>query len=136
MSNSKLPIPSLGYVLVYVQDVARAVDFWHRAFGLEIGFVHDGGQYTELATGLTTLGFVDETLAESNGGGFRKNRPGGEPAGIEIALTTDDVDGAYAHALAAGATSVKPPTRKPWGQIVSYVRDPDGVLVELCSPMS
>ena len=39
-------------------------------------------------------------------------------------------------ALAAGATAVRPPTRKPWGQSVSYVRDPDGVLVELCTSMA
>jgi hypothetical protein len=28
-----------------------------------------------------------------------------------------------------------PPTVKPWGQTVSYVRDLDGFLVEICSPM-
>ena len=130
------PVPSLGYVLVYVPDVARAVDFWQRAFGLEVGFVHDSGTYSEFATGPTTLGFVAESLAESNGVAFRKNRPDGDAAGVEIALTTPDVEGAWDRALAAGAVAVKPPGRKPWGQIVSYVRDPDGVLIELCSPMA
>ena len=33
-----------------------------------------------------------------------------------------------AHELAA-------PQQRPWGQVVSYVRCPDGTLVELCSPM-
>jgi hypothetical protein len=28
-----------------------------------------------------------------------------------------------------------PPVHKPWGQVVSYVRCPDGVLVELCTPV-
>ncbi|POA14248.1 glyoxalase, partial [Pseudomonas sp. FW300-N1A1] len=27
------------------------------------------------------------------------------------------------------------PVTKPWGQVVSYVRCPDGTLVELCSPI-
>ncbi|HVV85511.1 MAG TPA: VOC family protein [Kofleriaceae bacterium] len=129
------PTPSLGYVLVYVPDVARATDFWQRAFGLAIGFAHDSGQYTELATGATRLGFVAEALAESSAGDFRPNRAGEPPAAIELALTTPDVEGAWQQALAAGATAVKPPTRKPWGQVVAYVRDPDGVLVELCTPM-
>ena len=31
--------------------------------------------------------------------------------------------------------AVSPPVAKPWGQIVAYVRDPDGHLVELCSPL-
>ena len=28
------------------------------------------------------------------------------------------------------------PTTKPWGQTVSYVRCPDGTLVELCTPVN
>ena len=36
---------------------------------------------------------------------------------------------------AAGATPVKPPERRPWGQVVGFVRDPDGFLVEICTPV-
>ena len=57
------------------------------------------------------------------------------PLGMEIALVTDDVSGAYKQALDAGAVALKEPTQKPWGQIVAYVRCPDGLLVELCSPV-
>jgi hypothetical protein len=28
------------------------------------------------------------------------------------------------------------PLSKPWGQIVPYVRCPDGTLVEICSPVA
>jgi len=28
---------------------------------------------------------------------------------------------------------VQPPVAKPWGQVVSYVRDVNGFLVELCT---
>jgi predicted enzyme related to lactoylglutathione lyase len=31
------------------------------------------------------------------------------------------------------AKSVSPPTQKPWGQTVSYVRDNNGFLIEICS---
>jgi lactoylglutathione lyase len=31
---------------------------------------------------------------------------------------------------------VKPLARMPWGQTVGFVRDPDGVLVEICTPAS
>ena len=57
------------------------------------------------------------------------------PLGVEIALVTEDVKGAYARALSAGAANIKTPEVKPWGQEVAYVRCPDGTLVELCSPM-
>ncbi|MBB4843275.1 catechol 2,3-dioxygenase-like lactoylglutathione lyase family enzyme [Paucibacter oligotrophus] len=42
--------------------------------------------------------------------------------------------GAYGE-LDTGATPVKAPLTKPWGQTVAYVRCPDGSLVELCTPM-
>lgn len=127
--------PRLGYVLVYVPDVARALAFWQAAFGLDVRFAHDSGTYAELETGATALGFVAEDTARDNGGDFRPNRADGPPAAIELALTMADVPAAWQRALAAGATPVKPPTTKPWGQTVAYVRDPDGVLVELCTPM-
>jgi len=37
--------------------------------------------------------------------------------------------------VAAGATPMAAPVAKPWGQLVSYVRCPDGTLVELCTAM-
>jgi uncharacterized glyoxalase superfamily protein PhnB len=46
---------------------------------------------------------------------------------------TGDPHAAYTHAIAAGALPVQAPRAKPWGQVVGYVRDLDGVLVELCS---
>ena len=36
---------------------------------------------------------------------------------------------------AAGAVVVKEPQKKPWGQLVGYVRDNNGFLVEICAPM-
>jgi len=37
--------------------------------------------------------------------------------------------------LAFAAHELASPRVKPWGQVVSYVRCPDGALVELCSPV-
>lgn len=33
------------------------------------------------------------------------------------------------------AQALAPPVSKPWGQTVSYVRAPDGSLIELCTPV-
>ena len=67
-------------------------------------------------------------------GGYRRNDPEEKPAGIEIGFVTDDVPAAWDTALAAGAMDVAAPATKPWGQTVAYVRDPEGMLVELCTP--
>ncbi len=60
----------------------------------------------------------------------------GNPLGFEIAFVTEDVQAAHQHAIQHGATEVTAPESKPWGQTVSYVRTPDGILVELCTAVT
>ena len=123
----------LGYVILYVPDVAATVAFYERAFGLARRFVHESGQYAEMETGATALAFADEAFASATCRAFRPNRPDQEPAGAEVAFVADDVDAAFGEATSAGAVGHVAPHRKPWGQTVAYVRDANGVLVELCS---
>ena len=54
---------------------------------------------------------------------------------MEIALVTENVHAAHESALAHGGTEISPPAHKPWGQVISYIRSPDGTLVELCTPI-
>jgi lactoylglutathione lyase len=125
-----------GYAIAYVQEVERSVTFYERAFGLKRRFVDESGQYAEMETGETTLAFAANELGQSNlPGGFRENDPAEPPAGVEIAFVAEDVGAAFRSALEAGATKAAEPKTKPWGQTVAYVRDPDGVLVEIGSEM-
>jgi len=125
----------LGYTIIYVADVPATLAFYGEAFGLKTRFIHESEQYGELETGSTTLAFASEALAESNGVTFTQNKQGKPAAGFEIALVTEAVDVAYAHACASGASSIKKPQEKSWGQKVAYVRDLNGVIVEICSPV-
>jgi catechol 2,3-dioxygenase-like lactoylglutathione lyase family enzyme len=125
----------LGYVILYVPDVAAALAFYAAAFGLARRFLHESGAYGEMETGGTALAFAAEAMVEGNGLAFRASRAGEPPAAAEVGLLTEDVAAAYARAVAAGAAPCLPPTQKPWGQTVSYVRDLNGFLVEICSPV-
>lgn len=125
----------LGYTILYVADVTRSIDFYERAFGLQRRFVAPGGEYGELETGATALGFVSLAHMQSMLPESFAAAASGAPRS-EIALVSDDVAAAQARARAAGATVVMPPTVKPWGQTVAYVRDGDGHLVELCTPLT
>ena len=51
----------------------------------------------------------------------------------QLALVTDDLDSDWQRATAAGAVVVKAPEAKPWGQTTGYLRDCNGVIVELCT---
>ena len=126
-----------AYTILYVSDVTRAIEFYENAFGFRRRFVHESGDYAELETGVTTLSFANLNLAASNiEGGVTPTDPLQRPPAFELAFATEDVSGAYERAVAAGAFASSPPKRKPWGQTVAYVRDREGNLIELCTPMA
>lgn len=126
-----------GYTIVYVPDVPASLSFFERAFGLPIRFLHESQTYGELETGATTLSFAAHELADTNfDGGHVKASSSAQPLGMEVGLVTDDVAAAHAQALSLGATELSAPSAKPWGQVVSYLRCPDGTLVELCTPVN
>ena len=125
-----------GYTIIYVPDVEASLNFFETTFGFSRRFLHESGMYGELNTGETTLAFAAHELGEMNfPAGHVSAHASPKPLGIEIAFVTDDVPSAHATAVAAGAMELSPPKHKPWGQVVSYVRCPDGTLVELCSPV-
>lgn len=125
-----------GYTIIYVPDVSASLDFFTRAFGIERRFLHESGMYGELETGETALAFAAHALGDMNfPAGHVEAHSSDMPLGMEIALVTSDVAAAHKRAVAEGGVELAPPLEKPWGQTVSYVRCPDGTLVELCSPI-
>lgn len=125
-----------GYTIAYVPDVAQSLQFFAQAFGFATRFLHESGTYGELETGGTALAFASHELAASNfAHGHVAASESAKPLGMELGFVTDDVAAAHARAVAAGAAELSAPITKPWGQVVSYVRCPDGLLVELCSPV-
>ncbi len=119
------------YTILYVENVEKSLALFKEAFGLNAGFVHEGGDYAELDTGETKLAFAALSLVAA-----KHPAPGAvkEPA-FEIALETDDVPAALAKALAAGAELVQETRKMPWGQTTAYVRVENRFLVELCTPV-
>ena len=57
---------TLGWVIVYVPEVERAVAFYERAFGLTRAFVDPTGNFGQLDTGSTALAFAAEALADGH----------------------------------------------------------------------
>lgn len=68
-------------------------------------------------------------------GAFTDAAPALPPGPFEVGLVVRDVPAAYSRAVGAGAVPWAPPSVKPWGQGVAYVRDLNGMLVELCTPI-
>lgn len=124
------------YTILYVKDVTATISFYEKAFGFERIFISPENDYGELNTGSTTLSFASLELAHSNlGEGITESDLANKPFGMEIGITTENVDATIKQAIAAGATLLEEPKTKPWGQVVAYVRDLDDFLIEICTSM-
>lgn len=119
------------YTVFYVADVEATLSFLGNAFGFERGFLHESGNYGELVTGETKLAFSSTQLMQQLG----KNpaSPKSVAPTFEIAFETDDVAASLQRAIDAGAMLVQDVREEPCGQTTSYVADPNGYLIEICS---
>jgi len=123
-----------GYTILYVEDVQKSIEFYENAFGFSRKFVTPENDYGELITGETTISFASKKLAAQNlKDGFIESNPEDKPFAIELGFITDNVGELVQKATSFGAILVKEPMQKPWGQIVAYVRDLDGFLIEICT---
>jgi lactoylglutathione lyase len=124
------------YTILYVKDVVATVEFYTKAFGLETGFVTPEADYGEVITGSTTLSFANLELGNSNiKSGFVQSTMDTKPFGIELAFVSENIEETWNQAISAGATVLESIETKVWGQQVGYLRDPNGFLLEICTPM-
>lgn len=121
-----------SHVTLLVSDVPQSIAFYEKAFGLKQRFIHESGLFAEMEMAGVALHFAASKAVKANlPKGFQENSLAHLPAGIEICLTTDDVAAAFAQAIAAGATAYAEPNVMFWGQTIAYLRDPDGILIEI-----
>ena len=71
--------------------------------------------------------------SEVAGGGIRPTAPGEQP-GSTPTVHVENTQDAYDAALAAGAESVRPPTKVMEGVCIALVRAPGGVLIGFSGP--
>lgn len=125
-----------GYTILYVENVEESIAFYENAFGFSRKFITPESDYGELSTGETTISFASKKLAGQNlKEGFIESNLNNKPFAIELGLIADDVPETVQKATSFGAVLITEPTQKPWEQIVAYIRDPDGFLIEICTKM-
>lgn len=125
-----------GYTILYVEDVEKSIEFYENVFGFTRKFISPDNDYGELNTGETTISFASKKLASHNlSEGFIESSLEDKPFAIELGFITEDVGELVQKATSFGAVLVTEPKKKPWGQVVAYVRDTDGFLLEICTPV-
>jgi predicted enzyme related to lactoylglutathione lyase len=109
----------IWYVNVFVNDLARAVDFYTTKLGVPLRFQDERFGYASFAT---------------EGAGFAVARV--DPQDPEqaplvgrhtgVAFGVPDLEKAYAELRSRGVEFTMPPTKQPWGGVLATFRDSEG----------
>ena len=127
---------TFAYTILYVENVPKTIDFYSNVFGLEKKFLTPELDYGELKSGATTLAFANFDLGQSNFKlGYTKSNLTDKPFGFELAFTTDQVEELVKKAVDHGGVKIAETMKKPWGQTVGYIRDINGFIIEICTPI-
>jgi len=118
-------------VRLITADVHRLADFYERLLGTPAA--RTGDVFAELPTAVGTLAIGSLATVAMLGEGVV--RPGENRSAI-VEFLVDDVDARYAEVADFLADVVAPPTTMPWGNRSLLVRDPDGNLVNLFTPVA
>ncbi|MCP9955589.1 VOC family protein [Actinomadura madurae] len=116
--------PSLGYVILYVRDLAASIVFYRDVVGLVFKF-QDAG-YAEFSTEVTRFALYEQRRADW----LTNSRTAPGPA-AEVVFMVDDVDAEARRLRESGAAILSGPADRPWGHRTLHVADPDGFIVEL-----
>lgn len=125
-----------GYTIFYVDDVEKTIAFYEQAFGFKQKFITPEQDYGELISGQTTIAFASIALGNSNfKKGFQKITTSEKPVGMEMVFVTENIEIDFQKAIGAGAIEFEKIVEKPWGQKVGYLKDINGILIEICTPV-
>jgi len=118
-------------IRIITGDVARLVDFYERATGVQASWSNQ--DFAELRTASATLAIASTRTVPL----FAPDaaRPS-DNRSVIIEFLVDDVDGVHQNLTGFVEDFVNEPTTMPWGNRSLLFRDPDGNLVNFFTPLS
>lgn len=123
----------LGIVILAVEDLGRATAFYRAAFGWPVEVDTPAYMELRLPAGMR-LGLYQREAFGRTVGGVPHAPPSGSLATTELYLISGDLERAVERAVAAGARSLRPISRRDWGDDVAYLADPDGNVIAIARP--
>ncbi|CUB21015.1 Lactoylglutathione lyase [Bacillus safensis] len=123
----------MKYTILYVNDVEASIHFYQHVLGFPIKLRVES--YVEFDTGDVTLSINSrQDVKEALGLPVPETNQASQT--FEIGFVVHDVDQTIASIKEKGVPIIKEPAKKPWGQTVAYVSNPDGHFIEICDAVS
>lgn len=119
---------------LFVEDMGRMIRFYRDVLGFEIREGEDTSNVYLVKDGTLFLLYGRNDFEKMTSRRYEYIK--GLNGHFEIALyvdTFEEVDKAYAEAIAKGAISILAPETEAWGQRTCYIADPEGNLIEIGS---
>ncbi|WP_144495238.1 VOC family protein [Bacillus pumilus] len=123
----------MKYTILYVNDVEASIHFYQHVLGFPMKLRVES--YVEFDTGDVTLS-INSRQDVKDALGLPVPEAIQASQTFEIGFVVDDVEQTIASMKEKGVSIIKEPARKPWGQTVAYVADPDGHFIEICDAVS
>jgi len=122
---------NLVSIRVITNDVARMAEFYERVTGMSVAW--STSDFAELYTPVGTLAIGSTRTVALFGEGSAQ--PADNHTAI-IEFLVADVDADYERIRQVATEFVNEPTTMPWGNRSLLLRDPDGNLVNLFTPVT
>ncbi len=133
-STTRLRVKCLDHVTIVVKDLEASRRFYVECLGMDEverpGFKFDGLWFQ---ADQTQIHLILEHDDSGPAGLSSPERPVSSRT-HHFAFEVEDSHAAAAHCREMGVTIIHDPKPRPDGAVQTFVQDPDGHIVELCSP--
>ena len=119
---------NLASIRLITDDVARLVDFYEHLTGITADRPNE--DFAELRAGTANLAIGSTRTVAPDTARAADNHS------MLVEFLADDVDRVHRDLAARDAEVAMAPTTMPWGSRSLVVRDPDGTLVNVFSPVT
>ncbi len=121
----------LGYVVLFVDDLDRALAFYADKVGLPVRLRAEG--YVEFAVEGAKFALLARSRVAELTGDVQAGRPAPGTHEGAVTVLVDDMDRTYREMSARGVSFLDTPKDRPWGQRTVHFHDPEGHLIELAT---
>lgn len=121
----------LGYVVLFVEDLDRALAFYRDKVGLTVRFQDKG--YAELAVAGSKFALLARSRLPELVGAAHAGRPAAGAHEAGVTFLVEDVDRVHRDLNGRGVSFLGAPQNRPWGQRTAYFQDSEGHLIELAT---